>query len=214
MSTKQRIIQASIELFNLHGERAITTNHIAAHLNMSPGNLYYHFPNKEAIIRGIFALYREHLQQHFVVPTTTDNTLNGLGQLLTSLFELFGRFHFFYDNLPTILARDDELAVMYRTQQQELLAQLVRFIHALNDQKILAIPASDVEPFAHNLKLTVSGWVPYVKTRQGIDVITNAILYRGVVQTLLLFKPYMLSSAQVVIAELMQHYQALAESES
>ena len=49
MSTKDKIIHTSIELFNRHGERAITTNHIASHMGISPGNLYYHFKNKEDI---------------------------------------------------------------------------------------------------------------------------------------------------------------------
>ena len=42
MNTKDKIIHTSISLFNEHGERAISTNHIASHLGMSPGNLYDH----------------------------------------------------------------------------------------------------------------------------------------------------------------------------
>ena len=65
MKTKDKIIQASIELFNLLGERNVSTNHIAAHLNISPGNLYYHYRNKDDIIRSIYTLYEQNLDQMF-----------------------------------------------------------------------------------------------------------------------------------------------------
>ncbi|HEY5975523.1 MAG TPA: TetR/AcrR family transcriptional regulator, partial [Geobacteraceae bacterium] len=52
--TKSRILETAIELFNDKGTKAVTTNHIAAALGISPGNLYYHFRNKEEIIRAIF----------------------------------------------------------------------------------------------------------------------------------------------------------------
>ncbi|OSR66101.1 HTH-type transcriptional regulator AcrR [Pseudomonas syringae pv. actinidiae] len=55
--TRERIVQASLELFNQQGERCITTNHIAAHMEISPGNLYYHFANKQVIIAELFTQY-------------------------------------------------------------------------------------------------------------------------------------------------------------
>lgn len=57
VKTRDRIVAESLELFNAQGERNVTTNHIAAHLGMSPGNLYYHFRNKQAIIAELFAQY-------------------------------------------------------------------------------------------------------------------------------------------------------------
>jgi AcrR family transcriptional regulator len=51
MKTKDRILDVSIELFNKNGVVAITTNHIAKAMNISPGNLYFHYDNKEEIIQ-------------------------------------------------------------------------------------------------------------------------------------------------------------------
>ena len=65
MKTRDRIIHSATELFNDQGERNITTNHIAAHLGISPGNLYYHFRNKEDIIHSIFDQYARHLSESF-----------------------------------------------------------------------------------------------------------------------------------------------------
>ena len=57
INTRERIVHSSLELFNQQGERSVSTNHIAAHMEMSPGNLYYHFPNKQAIIAELFTEY-------------------------------------------------------------------------------------------------------------------------------------------------------------
>ena len=46
MKTKEKIINTAVELFNNHGTKSITTNHIAKKIEISPGNLYYHFKNK------------------------------------------------------------------------------------------------------------------------------------------------------------------------
>lgn len=56
MRTKDRILSTSIDLFNRSGVVAVTTNHIAKELNMSPGNLYFHYRNKEEIIVEIFKI--------------------------------------------------------------------------------------------------------------------------------------------------------------
>ncbi|MBC7457291.1 MAG: TetR/AcrR family transcriptional regulator, partial [Bdellovibrionaceae bacterium] len=54
MKTKDRILLVALDLFNADGATEVTTNDIAKALKMSPGNLYFHYKNKEQIIREIF----------------------------------------------------------------------------------------------------------------------------------------------------------------
>ena len=51
--TKQKILNAAIELFNENGMANVRLQQIAEEIGISPGNLAYHFRNKEAIVESI-----------------------------------------------------------------------------------------------------------------------------------------------------------------
>lgn len=57
MTTREKIIETSIILFNEKGCLNTSTRHIADKLNISVGNLYYHFKNKEEILIEVFINY-------------------------------------------------------------------------------------------------------------------------------------------------------------
>jgi len=210
MSTKNKIIHASICLFNEQGERAITTNHIASHLGISPGNLYYHFKNKEDIIRHIFALYREHLSTHFKPINKDDDAFNHLTVYLDSLFELMWRYHFFYDNLGDILARDSQLKQSYIDFQSALLKQVRKVILALRDSGMIKIDDQDTLELAHTLKLTVSFWTPYVKARREDGALVEQDIYRGILKVLMLFSAYGTDKSIDKLNQLREKYTQLA----
>ena len=75
MKTRDRIVETSRELFNEEGASRVTTNHIAAAMTISPGNLYYHFRDKEEIIREIFARVVADFDTLYRVPKDFSPTL-------------------------------------------------------------------------------------------------------------------------------------------
>jgi len=53
INTKQKIIDCAIKLFTKHGFGAVTLFEIAGELNISRGNLTYHFKDKEVLLGAI-----------------------------------------------------------------------------------------------------------------------------------------------------------------
>ena len=86
MKTKDKIIATAINLFNLHGTKAISPNHIAKEMGISPGNLYYHFRSKNDIIRSISDNFSNELGSVFKIQL---DTISDFSSNLTSLFNRF-----------------------------------------------------------------------------------------------------------------------------
>ena len=86
MKTKDKIIATAIYLFNIHGTKAISTNHIAKEMGISPGNLYYHFRSKNDIIRSISSNFSNELGSVFKIQL---DTILDFSSNLTSLFNRF-----------------------------------------------------------------------------------------------------------------------------
>ena len=86
MTTKDKIIATAIDLFNIHGTKAISTNHIAKEMGISPGNLYYHFRSKNDIIRSISDKFSNELGSALKIQL---DTISDFSSNLTSLFNRF-----------------------------------------------------------------------------------------------------------------------------
>ena len=86
MKTKDKIIATAIKLFNQHGTKAISTNHIAKEMDISPGNLYYHFRNKNDIIRSISNQFSSEIGSVFQFHL---DTISDFSENLTSMFNRF-----------------------------------------------------------------------------------------------------------------------------
>lgn len=216
MKTRDKIVQASLELFNQHGERAITTNHIAAHLNISPGNLYYHFRNKEDIIRSIFSLYEQHLESGFQPYVDKEVDVDLLIGYFDAMFYTLWQFRFMYANLADILSRDEALKNRYLQAQQDVLARSSNVLTKLTQDGFLAISEEDIAPLADTIKMLVSFWISYklTQTQSCIGSITKESLYEGLLRVIMIFRAYSTPNSSATFERLEEYYRSMAISSS
>ena len=214
MKTKDRIIDASIELFNSQGERNVTTNHIASHLNISPGNLYYHFRNKEEIIRHIFTKYADHMQVSFEPVKPSQDAMKILTNYLDAVFSALFHFNFLYDNLPVIMARDPELRTQYLQIHNKMMEKIHHLIVSLQVAGVIDMDNDDIDDFANIIKQQVTFWISYSKTSQEHAEIDEPRIYKGLTKVLLLFKPYVTDDYKQAVMQITEKYKALARGET
>lgn len=112
--TKSRILAAALALFNERGAGNVTTNHVAEALGMSPGNLYYHYRNKEEIVRGLFGQLRGAWAELYQLPADHAPGVDDMEAMLVGNFDIQKQFLFFFRELPSLLAADPGLAAEYR----------------------------------------------------------------------------------------------------
>jgi len=57
MSTRDLILDVALVLLNERGESIVTSVDLANEMNISPGNLYYHFKGKEQVVEELYAQF-------------------------------------------------------------------------------------------------------------------------------------------------------------
>ncbi|MBK8971871.1 MAG: TetR/AcrR family transcriptional regulator [Hahellaceae bacterium] len=193
MRTRDRILLASLELFNEKGERNITTNHVAAHLGISPGNLYYHFRNKSDIVYELFMQYQTLVRTYLVVPKDRSLSLDDKFTYLEAVFDGLWAFRFLHRDLQHFLEDDERLKRDYRAFTWFCLESVTAILAGLERAGITQ-PMDDTRrsAFALNLWLIVTNWMSFLKTASDDDgvKIDREALRQGIYQVVVLEIPY------------------------
>ncbi len=207
IKTRERIVHNSLELFNQQGERSVSTNHIAAHMEISPGNLYYHFPNKQAIIAELFSQY-EALVDSFLRPPK--GRLPGVEDKRYYLLELLDgmwRYRFLHRDLEHLLDADPELAARYRRFSQHCLIQGMAIYSGFVEAGILDMDKVQIESLTLNAWIILTSWVRFLcTTRENSSRLSEVALRRGVYQVLMLELGYVTAESKDAVDALCNEF--------
>ena len=207
LKTSQRIANSSLELFNQLGERSVSTNHIAAHMEISPGNLYYHFPNKQAIISVLFGEYEALVSSFLHPPEGRALTVDDKRFYLQRLLDAMWRYRFLYRDIEHFLLSDRELAARYRLFSQQCLTQAQMIYSGFVAAGILRMTPQEIESLTLNAWIILTSWVSFLCTaRENSEQLSERAIKRGVYQLLVLESGFVTDQAREAVDELIKEY--------
>jgi AcrR family transcriptional regulator len=206
--TRERILELSLRLFNEFGEPNITTTVIAEEMKISPGNLYYHFRNKDDIVNSLFIQFEAEIGRMLAVPVDRRPNIEDVWKYLHLIFELVWRYRFFYRDLNDLLSRNRKLELHFK----QILAHKARVAQqlCLGLRADRALQASDpeIEALATNIVVVASYWLSYEYVRNPRKYAEQEamadMLARGCYQVLSLIAPYLSSEMRSLFEKLAQ----------
>jgi len=94
----------------------------------SPGNLYYHFRNKAAIVREIFARIMQAWAEDYALPDGKSPTFKTMESIAAGNFAIQWQYRFFFRDLTLLLGDDPRLAELYRGNRETGMASTLALL--------------------------------------------------------------------------------------
>jgi len=192
MSNRDRILDLSLRLLNEEGAQAAGTTRIAQTLGISPGNLYYHFKNREEIVRGLFAALEAEFRAMMIEDVAPPISPARFAGFYLRSFEVAWKYRFFFGGLHHLLRKDEKLALAYRDLQAWALDELEAIVRQLVKDGSMAKPKTrnGFHSLGLNTWLIWMNWIRFVQI-SGKDEVTRDDMIEGVGQMFDLLVPYL-----------------------
>jgi AcrR family transcriptional regulator len=207
--TRERILSVSLQLFNDFGEPNVTTSNIAEEMNISPGNLYYHFRNKDDIINCLFSDFEKEMESILASPGDAA-TVEDAWFFLHTLYELIWRYRFFYRDLNNLLANNRTVETHFKRISAHSVQVARALCLGLRKNGELSANDRELDALCTNMVVVATYWLSWeyvMNPRQFNDSEKmSAALSRGVYHTFALVAPYLTGNSRALFDKLADEY--------
>ena len=162
LKTKECILQLSLQLFNERGERSVTTNHIAAELGMSPGNLYYHFRNKNEIIKELMEQYQHQTLEMLALPDDRALDANDKVHYFQVLSSQLWAYRFLHRDVYHLVENNEDFRKMYPRFAGQVMQQGQKIYKGFVNAGLMDMTDSEIEALIINLWIVLTNWTNFL----------------------------------------------------
>jgi len=205
--TRERIATTALALFNAAGEPHVTTADIADEMNISPGNLYYHFRNKDDIIGELYAAFAESVEPLLAGPSARAADVEDLWLFLHVLFERMWEYRFLFRDLDEIVSRNAQLAQRFAGLARRERSAVIELCEGLRAAGALDASDAEIAAVATNAVMIATYWMSFQRLARGAPADAEGMQFeRAVAQVLALVAPYLRGAHRALVENLGARY--------
>jgi AcrR family transcriptional regulator len=205
--TRNRILVTSLLLFNEHGEPHTSTNDIADEVDISPGNLHYHFRRKSLIVEALLEEFRADARRVLAPPRGDEVTLDDFWMFLHLLIECTASYRFLFRDLESLAASYPQVGRVLGRFAKGLTAMFELYLRGLSANGLLGMGTDDSPIIARNLAVIALFSERFDSLTGQTDTADDAAL-RVAGSVLNALKPYASASESAFIDDLAARYSA------
>ncbi|AMM28282.1 MULTISPECIES: TetR/AcrR family transcriptional regulator [Acinetobacter] len=206
LKTKDRILQISLQLFNERGERSVTTNHIAAELGISPGNLYYHFRNKHEIIKELMYQYQVETLEMLSLPEDRPLTTNDKINYFQVLSGQLWSYRFIHRDVYHLVESNEDFKKIYPRFAGQVMQQGQKIYQAFVDAGLMKMTPSEIEALIINLWIVLTNWTNFLYMSGHIsdnNHLEEKWVWQALRQMVFLEGPYLMGESRATYEQLL-----------
>ena len=205
--TKDRILQISLQLFNERGERSVTTNHIAAELGISPGNLYYHFRNKQEIIKELAQQDQAETLEMLALPTDRPLNANDKIRYFQVLSNQLWAYRFIHRDVYHLVENNEDFRKVYPRFAGQVMQQGQKIYRAFVDAGLMKMTDSEIEALIINLWIVLTNWTNFLYMSGHIsdnNRLEEKWVWQALRQMVFLEGPYLMGESRQTYEQLLR----------
>ncbi|MDD2809787.1 TetR/AcrR family transcriptional regulator [Rhodoferax sp.] len=207
--TAERILEVTLALFNRFGEPNVSTTLISAELNISPGNLYYHYPAKDELINTLFDRFEVALNT-LLAASDDVRDVEDAWFFLHSLFELIWQYRFLYRDLNDLLSKNRRLETHFQSILKHKTHAIKALLIGMRRGGAVQIDSPELETAATSMVVLLTYWLSFEYVQDPRHALEDhhaqAALLRGAQHVLNLLTPYLEPSQRTHLSHLAAAY--------
>lgn len=138
-------------MFNEHGEPNTTTNQIADEVDISPGNLHYHFHKKSELVEALLAEFQADARRVLDPPADNQATIADFQAFIHLLLEVLAAYRFLFRDMATLTSAYPKTSHALRGFSKGLTAIMQLYVEAMRRDEQLLMDDKEVGSLCRNI---------------------------------------------------------------